>query len=236
MNEINEVTLEGIEKKEAPQGRSYNFANMGTTGLKRYGGTIYEEFLPALLMPSCLKVYKEMSYNDATIGAILFIFEMMIRKTPWNVIPAGSKRIDKQLANFVEENKDDMSHSWDDMIIEAMSCFRYGWAWLETVYKKRSGYSRDPDLNSKFSDGKVGWAKIPGRSQDTWSSWIFDDANNNPDKLLAMEQISPSVSRAIKIPWDKSLLFRTTGERGNPEGKSLLRNAYRSWFFKKRID
>jgi hypothetical protein len=32
------------------------------------------------------------------------------------------------------------------------------------------------------------------------------------------------------------LLFRTTSQKNNPEGKSLLRTAYRPWYFKRRIE
>jgi hypothetical protein len=31
-------------------------------------------------------------------------------------------------------------------------------------------------------------------------------------------------------------LFRTSEDRNNPEGRSILRNAYRPWFFKRRIE
>ena len=35
---------------------------------------------------------------------------------------------------------------------------------------------------------------------------------------------------------EKCLLFRTQTHKNNPEGRSILRNAYRSWYFKKRIE
>lgn len=35
---------------------------------------------------------------------------------------------------------------------------------------------------------------------------------------------------------EKGLLFRTTTSKGNPEGRSALRNAYRAWWLKKRIE
>jgi phage gp29-like protein len=38
------------------------------------------------------------------------------------------------------------------------------------------------------------------------------------------------------VPIEKALLFRTNTARGNPEGRSLIRNAYRPHFFKKRIE
>jgi hypothetical protein len=37
------------------------------------------------------------------------------------------------------------------------------------------------------------------------------------------------------IPIEKSLHFVTKKRKNNPEGKSILRNAYRSWYFKKNI-
>ena len=37
------------------------------------------------------------------------------------------------------------------------------------------------------------------------------------------------------IPMSKGMLFRTRSRKDNPEGRSILRNAYRSWYFKRRI-
>ena len=38
------------------------------------------------------------------------------------------------------------------------------------------------------------------------------------------------------IPASRFLLFRPQANKANPEGRSSLRNAYRPWFFKKRIE
>lgn len=40
----------------------------------------------------------------------------------------------------------------------------------------------------------------------------------------------------VLIPINKGLLFRVSAQKGNPQGRSLLRNAYRPWFYKKRIE
>lgn len=39
----------------------------------------------------------------------------------------------------------------------------------------------------------------------------------------------------ITIPIKKAMLFRTESAKDNPEGRSILRNAYRPWYFKRRI-
>lgn len=207
---------------------------IGSDGISRYGGYISEEFLTNLTGTKYLKVFKEMSYNDATIGAILFIFEQMIRKVPWYVRAASDKEEDKKAAEFVQECMDDMSHSWFDFITESLSMFVYGWTWHELCYKYRKGYKSDAEKSSKYNDNRIGWSKLPRRMQTSWNSWVYD--KENPDRLVGMEQNSPTANTTVIIPESKSLHFRTKPMGGNPEGISLLRNAYRSWYFKKRIE
>ena len=48
--------------------------------------------------------------------------------------------------------------------------------------------------------------------------------------------MDPSTGGTYIIPIEKSLLFRTTTAKNNPEGSSILSNAYRPWFFKRRIE
>jgi len=226
--------LEGIEKqKEFNSRTAANFAMIGSSGLQRYGGTIFEDFLSNLRMPDCLKVYKEMGWNDATIGAVLFLFEELARRADWRVQKGGDKLVDKKAADFVKECKDDMEHPFSSYITEMLSKFTYGWAIHETVYKIRRGHGRDPRYNSKYNDGKIGWRTIPGRSQDSWSDWKFNDRTGELDYF---EQLVPSTGEIIQIPMSKCLHFRTRTDRDNPEGRSLLRIAYRSWFFKRHIE
>src|SRR3972149_1953308 len=47
------------------------FAEVGTTGLKRFGGEVQEEFDPNLRGVRGVRVYDEMRRNDPDIGAIL---------------------------------------------------------------------------------------------------------------------------------------------------------------------
>ena len=49
-------------------------------------------------------------------------------------------------------------------------------------------------------------------------------------------QLAPPSYKQVVIPMEKCLLFRTQTHKNNPEGRSILRNAYRSWYFKKRIE
>lgn len=204
---------------------------IGRIGQKRYGGTFYEEFLRELRGKKGIETYREMAENDDTIGAILFAVEMLIRQASWNVEPGGDTPKDKEAAEFVEQCMHDMQDTWTDTISEILSFLTYGWSFHEIVYKRRMGKTRDQKTRSKHNDGLIGWRKLPIRAQETLYQWEYDDEDN----LIAMTQLPPPNYGLITIPMDKAMLFRTKSRKGNPEGRSILRNAYRSWYFKRRI-
>lgn len=205
---------------------------IGRLGQKRYGGVIYEEFLTELQGNKGAAVYREMSDNDDVIGAVLFAIEMLIRQTTWDIQEAGAKPKDKECAEFLRSCMDDMTDTWTDTISEILSFLTYGWSAHEIVYKRRCGKRKDKRLNSKFDDGLIGWQKLPIRAQESLYEWRYEDGT---DDLTGMVQMPPPDYGLIEIPINRLLLFRTKSRKGNPEGRSILRNAYRSWYFKKRI-
>lgn len=204
---------------------------LGRIGQRQFGGVIYEEFLPELRGKRGIAVYNEMSENDDIVGAILFAIEMLIRQCSWNVEAGGGTGKDKEAADFVKSCMDDMQDTWIDTISEILSFLTYGWSFHEIVYKRRMGNTKDQRTRSKFKDGLIGWQKLPIRAQDTLYQWEYD----NQDNLLGMTQMPPPHYGMFTIPIEKALLFRTKKRKGNPEGRSILRNAYRSWYFKRRI-
>lgn len=204
---------------------------IGRTGLRRYGGVLYEEFLPELRGRRGVEVYHEMAENDDMVGAILFSIEMLVKQASWSIEPAGPTELDNEAAEFVQGCMDDMESTWIDTISEILSFITYGWSFHEIVYKRRMGRTKDPRTNSKYSDGLIGWQKLPIRGQETLYEWEYDDDEN----LTGMTQQPPPSYNLYTIPIDKALLFRTKSRKDNPEGRSVLRNAYRSWYFKRRI-
>ena len=204
---------------------------IGRVGQRRYGGIFYEEFLSELRGRKGAEVFTEMSNNDETIGAILFAIEMLVRQVSWNVEPGGSTAKDREAAEFVKSCMDDMQQTWIDTISEILSFLTYGWSFHEIVYKRRMGRTKDNRTSSKYDDGLIGWMKLPIRSQETLYQWEYDDQDN----LIGMTQMPPPDFGLITIPMNKAMLFRTRSRKDNPEGRSILRTAYRSWYFKRRI-
>jgi hypothetical protein len=210
-----------------------NYKQIGTSGLRRYGPNIYEEFLPELRWPRAGKIYQEMSDNDPVIGSILYLAEMLIRGTTWDVKAAGKSEADLEAAKFLKSCMDDMEMSWANTISEILSMFTYGFSFHEIVYKVRRGPTElNRKYKSKYSDGRIGWRMLPIRAQTSMLEWVFNDDN----ETVAFVQVAEPKMQRVVIPMSKGLLFRTRVSRDNPEGKSLLRNAYRPWFFKKHFE
>lgn len=212
--------------------RVVDYREVGASGLRRFSGFIYEEFLPELTGWRGLAIYKEMINNDATVSAVLFAIKMLCRRVKWFSNPGGETPEDLEAAEFLETCMNDMSTTWIDTISEALTMLDYGYSYHEIVYKRRMGDSFDPAMRSKYSDGRIGWRKLPMRSQDTIYRWQFDDHGG----IQGAEQLAPPHYYLVTVPIEKALLFRTTVDRNNPEGKSILRGAYKSWYTKKNIE
>lgn len=211
---------------------------IGRIGQNRYGTSgnghiFYEEFLTQLQGIKGVQAYAEMADNDATVGAILYAIEMLMRQCEFHIEPAGDTAKDKECAEFVESCMHDMERTWTDTLSEFLSFLTYGWSYHEIVYKRRVGNTDSPITNSKHSDDLIGWRKLPIRSQDSFYSWEYKEGT---DDLIGMTQMPPPTFEKFTIPIEKALHFRTRSRKDNPEGRSILRTAYRAYYFKKRIE
>jgi hypothetical protein len=176
--------------------------------------------------------------NSSVVGGLMYAINSSMRKITWRVDPADDSPEAASLAEFFDGCRDDMSSTWPEFIIEMQSMLAYGFAPMEIVYKKCVG-RRPPDdprtgrpfPMSQFDDGQIRWRKIALRGQDTIIKWFF----GQDGEITGLTQ-QPWQGPIIDIPIEKFLLFRPSTHKNNPEGKSILRSAYRSWYMVKRIE
>jgi hypothetical protein len=218
--------------RSRPQGTSPDFKVHGGTGLPIFGGRVYDEELTVLQGERGRRIIREMSEQDPIIGGILFAIEMLARQVQWRLKPANDSAAAKELAEYVEGCLLDMTPSFQQTLSEIFSMLPFGWSWFEILYKRRYGLVDDPLGRSKFDDGKVGWRGWAIRSQETLYEWVYDEEN----ELVALKQLPPPDYQMRVVPRRKSLHFVTRSRRQNPEGVSILRTAYRSWYLKKNIE
>jgi len=218
-------------EKAVPQG---GMQDLGVTGLMRFSGIINEEFLLELRGIRGIRVYKEMRDNDPLIGSLLFAIDMLLRSVDWTVEPRDKGNAeDVKAAVFIEECMEDMNAPWMDFITEILSMLVFGWSYFEKVFKIRDG--DEGKVPSMFNDGKIGWRKIAIRSQETLERWALDD-NGGIQGMHQRGGFGIGSAANVFLPIEKCILFRTRVHKNNPEGRSVLRNAYRPWYFKKNIE
>jgi len=214
------------------------FAEIGVSGFKIAGGIPFEEFLPQLDGERGRRKFREMAENDPTVGSVLFAIGNILRAVKWQAQPSpdAPEAEAKAEAEFAESILDDMSHTWEDFIAEALTMLVYGWSYFEIVLKRRIGpLETDPQKRSKFSDGRIGIRKLAPRSQDSLSKWEMQDDGGIAGLWQIPPLPTPGKPGQIFIPIERALLLRTTSRKNSPEGISVLRTAYRPWFYLTRI-
>ena len=126
--------LEGDGKSEISlqkDRRSYN-------GLNVAAGVIYEECNSDLRWPQCIETYNAMM-KDATIAPTLNLLDMYMSKVEWSVVaPEGYEGELSEKIDFLYQVMEDMEHSWRELILNASSINRYGFAPVEKVYRRRN--------------------------------------------------------------------------------------------------
>jgi hypothetical protein len=229
----------------------------GISGVQRYGGVsrVYDEFLRELQGPQGMKNYREMADNDPIIGSMLFAAQHLCRKVSYKFKPANNSLEARKIANFMGGAVfDDLDMTWQDVVSEILSMLPYGWAFMEFNFKRRLGPANDsyripsnqsvmqtgpqgigspvPKFSpSRFNDGLIGFESWSLRSQETLFMWEWDEQSH----ATVMQQMAAPDYRIRRIPMNKGLLFRTQVARNNPEGRSILRNCWTSYYLKKNL-
>lgn len=206
---------------------------LGVYGKNTYTGDVRaDEFLQELKGKRAIQKYKEMRDNNAIIGSVMYAIEQTLRDVKIDVVPANDSDEAKREAEFLKSVIEDMDHSLDDHISEALSHLTYGFAWFEVVYKRREGDMRSPKKNSKFDDGRIGVKKIAIRAPWTVEKFEIDQ---DTGEVLGMWQEAAWGKKTTMIPVEKSLYYRTTSLNNDPSGRSVLRNAYVSYTYLNKI-
>ena len=219
-----------MEDLSKPQAKK----ELGVSGKNIYTGEIRaDEFLRELKGKKGVAKYREMRDNDPTVGAIMYAVEQVLRDVPRKVKPADNSDRAREMADFVEGIFEDMDHTLDDHISQAVSYISYGFSTFEVVYKRRGGTeTNDPKKYSKFNDGLIGVKKLAPRAQ--WTIERFD-VDNKTSELKGLWQEVTYGGGGNYIPATKLLHYCSVTQNGDPSGRSALRNAYSAYTYLTKI-
>jgi len=209
---------------------------LGRPGLQYYmPGWIRRDNLPELAGRNLWLVYQEMGDNDAYCGAALNAYSMFIRRANWHVDPGNDENKENGSAEFLESCMGDMQHSWQTIIATAAKpTLQFGFSPFEKIFKIRQGEQDDDRYSSNFDDRAISWANLAFRSPDTILHWDYDPLDVT--RLVGMTQLAAPDWKTQFIPLEKIVLLRAEPGKDSPEGRSILRSAWRSWRTKKVME
>ena len=229
------VRKKAIEKAISPldQPERFRMGELGSLGIRHFGGVTQDELKAELNWPRSINTFRDMSYHSA-VNAPLTLFENIISKATWTYKPPeDATEEEKEQAKIINQMMQDMEQPWSEFIRDVLSSNIFGFSVHEKVFRKR--YKANGSL---YDDGIIGWKKLPIRVQESISKFIFSEDGNEiigvQQNLSAINDIYNRFSsrgNLINIPRSKFLLFRTGKHRGDPFGKSPLRDAYLAWRF-----
>lgn len=199
---------------------------LGYTGYNHYTS---DEFLRELRGKEAYKRYDEMRRNSPIVGAMLYYHEMAVRRVSWNFVNRGDKESADERVDFLNYARDNMSQSWTDAVSDWLSFLWAGFALSFPLYKR-------DEKNALI------WDSFSPRKQNTVYQWILNypnvaqyDAGKANGAILGFVQQAPPTYETTTILADQLLHFRTRNEAGNPEGLSMLRNAWIPYYYCKNL-
>lgn len=229
----------------------------GESGLNVFSGQVLEDFLREFHGRLGYKRYNEMRLNSPIIGALLLAIENAVRavKFEWTsdeaeaakaqqraqdaeeaarigqadatapkpkeakyaAAPAAPEYADPRL-ELLEASLAALSHSLHDHISEALTFLPFGFAPFAIWYQRDER-------------GRVLWRKFLLLGQDTVHRWELDAEGG----LVGMwQQAAPAYTTEF-IPIERMILYRARVEKNNPEGRSILRQAWIPYYYAKNI-
>jgi len=215
-------------------------AELGYASPSPFTAWMREERVPELRDKLGLRVFYDMKRADGTVRGALRLLKTPIQAARWFIEPATDSTIDKTIAKFVEKNLfEELSQPWSRFIEDALLMCDFGYMAFEKVW----------DYNK---EGKLIISKLAPRHPLDIQEWLWDD-NGGPNAFV-MEPIglafdynqnfrlpsnntsantySIGIDPKVVIPIEKAVIFTLEQEAGDLRGISILRSAYKHYFYK----
>jgi hypothetical protein len=193
------------------------------------GGTI-RDIVPALGNRNQRVItFEEMANGDAAVDVSLRAAKTPVMGADYFVEPFDDTPENIEIAEFVHFNLLEGSNSPFLMTLEdVLRMYEYEFSVLEKVWEEREWA---PKRNRANRRKYTMLRKLAPRPTPTITEIMYDD-NGGPTGIKQQAMRKDGKPEEIEIPIEKLIIFSNNRKGGNLEGKSMLRTAYRSWFFK----
>jgi len=209
---------------EMDAGTAVSQGEISGSGASAWRREVLTDYNPDFVGASAFDMFKEMK-NDSVIRSALRIAKTPILSARWFMEPASQDPEDVYRADFIWKNLNEwMTISWPEFLTEVLNMLDYGVYTFEKVFDIRNVAGPNGTL-----EPMVIWTKFAPRSVYEIEEFVYDD-EGGPEHILIATDEDP-----VELPIDKALIFTHDKEAGDLWGHSVLRSAYKHWFYKEQL-
>ena len=200
---------------------------IGTIGLKAYGGFVNEAYNSSLFWPMVAPLYSRIRTSMPEIVMVTRAFTAWGRNiSPIVDLPEDPSDDDKRYKDFILSDFDNMEGGFGELIETMVSRVPFdGWFWWDAVPALRDVNWKPPDpedeWRSEQDDGLFGMRRLSPRDPNSFQRWEF----NSKKRMTGMWQ-QDFPHPAVFLPRSHAL-HMTFGDPHNPEGNSPLQAVWR---------
>lgn len=221
----------GMEFAIVTEKRNRNMHEIGTTSPSPFTSFTRQEYNPLLQGLRGLEIYDKMRKSDGTVRGTLRSIKTPALSGRWFVEACKSdneveQELYKQQAEWVWRNLTElMSISFPQVLTEALLMADFGYYMFEKVW----------DIRVVDGELRTVLTKLGPRHPMDVKDWKFD-SHGGPKRVIMYAPVSPQNALGeTTIEIEKLLAFSFDREAGNIEGISVLRSAYKHWYFKEQL-
>ena len=212
------VTDKGAKLAERPV-LQRELGSAGTRWRRLLGA---EEYNIALAGKEGIEKFDEMRRQDAAVRASLRLAKTPVLTARWSIEPAERENPEAdEHAEFIRYALfDAMTIDWDQILMEALLMLDFGYYMFEKVFTVKTWEGKQ----------RVCWQKWSPRHpiDVTPNGWEYDK-HGGPNGVWMTNFDGDG---EVFIPIEKLVVFTYDREANNMEGISLLRSAYKHWYYK----
>lgn len=223
--QIGEIQFaEPVEPRKLADVRSAPYGELGTAVPSPFSSWTRQEYNNELRGLQGLEKYDRMRRGDGTVRGTLRLVKTPVLSARWFMEAASDSTMDQNKANFAWECLTCyQSVTWPQTLTEILLMADFGYYMFEKVWEKRMIGGKE----------RVVWKKLAPRHPMDVLAWHFDKGGGPSHvEMINPDELDPT---PIVIPIDKLLVFSFDKEGGNIEGMSILRSAYKHWYYKDKL-
>lgn len=222
---VSERAKESAKSFADPALKAINMREIGSSSPSPWISFSRKEYNRDLEGIKGLQTFDRMRKSDGVIRGTLRVVKTPVLSARWFVEPKSDKRRDRNASEFVWKCLTEyMSISWPQVLVEALLCADFGYYMFEKVWEERIIEGKKRVILKKLS---------PRHPMDV-KEWKYDD-HGGPEGVVMYSANSSGSQEDIYIPIEKLLVFTFDREASNIEGISVLRSAYKHWYFKEQF-